>query len=91
VLPAGSSDFEDVTQVEVDQTVGREGLVDEARLRFAGLELAVEPVAWSPVHIVDPAGRQDRFPRAMARFRAADGRTGVGWIEFNQPQQLAQH
>jgi hypothetical protein len=26
-----------------------------------------------------------RFPRAMARFDAADGRTGTGWIEFNQP------
>ncbi len=30
-------------------------------------------------------GRLARFPRALARFDAADGRTGGGWIEWNQP------
>ena len=33
-----------------------------------------------------PDGRISRFPRAVARFVAADGRTGLGWIEWNQPQ-----
>jgi valyl-tRNA synthetase len=32
-----------------------------------------------------PDGRQSRFPRALSRFTEADGRKGVGWIEFNQP------
>jgi hypothetical protein len=45
----------------------------------------VEPVAWSPVLLAHPDGREARFPRALARFRLADGRRGVGWIEFNQP------
>ena len=29
--------------------------------------------------------RHARFPRALCRFEAADGRTGVGWTEWNQP------
>ena len=32
-----------------------------------------------------PDGREDRFPRALARVRAADGRSGLGWVEWNQP------
>ena len=35
----------------------------------------------------DPDGRVARFPRCLARFSPADGRRGVGWIEWNQPQQ----
>ncbi len=86
VLPAGSSEFTDISEVAVRSTVGREGLVEEATLTFGGLELTVEPVAWSPVLMVHPDdGREDRFPRALARYRASDGRTGAGWIEFNQP------
>jgi hypothetical protein len=89
VLPAGSSDFVEATEVAVRSTIGREGLVDEARLTFGGLDLTVEPVAWSPVLLVHPDGREARFPRALARFRASDGRTGAGWIEFNQPPSAA--
>ncbi len=49
------------------------------------MAVTVEPLAWSPVLLISPEGREARFPRAMARFTAADGRSGVGWIEFNQP------
>jgi hypothetical protein len=49
-----------------------------------GVQLSVEPVAWSPVLLVDPDGRESRFPRAMCRVD--DGTSsGVGWIEFNRP------
>jgi hypothetical protein len=86
VLAAGASEFDDVTEVLVAKAVGREGLVDEARLQFGGLDLSVEPIAWSPVLLEHPDGPVSRFPRAMARFTASDGRDGLGWIEFNQPQ-----
>jgi hypothetical protein len=33
----------------------------------------------------DPS-RHWRFPRCLARYRADDGRGGLGWIEWNQPQ-----
>ena len=43
---------------------------------------------FSPVHLVDEAPdgtRHARFPRALCRFETSDGRTGVGWTEWNQP------
>src|SRR5690606_36913966 len=85
VLPAGSSEFQESMELTVEADVGREGLVDRARLVFGGLDLAVTPVAWSPVLLEHPSGRQARFPRAMARVQAADGRRGTCWIEWNQP------
>ena len=35
--------------------------------------------------LIAPDGRTSRFSRAAARFDAADGRAGTGWIEWNQP------
>lgn len=64
----------------------REGLCTEAQLCLDDLELTVSPVAWSPVLLESPDGRLSRFPRALARYTSTDGRTGAGWIEFNQPQ-----
>ena len=43
------------------------------------------PVAFGPVLLCDDDGRTSRFPRAMVRCTADDGRTGSGWIEWNQP------
>jgi hypothetical protein len=50
------------------------------------LELAIEPVAFAPLLLTADDGRVSRFPRAMARFTARDGRAGTGWIEWNQPE-----
>ena len=47
--------------------------------------LDVEPIAWSPVLLVSEDGRESRFPRALCRVQDAAGRSGLGWIEFNQP------
>jgi hypothetical protein len=69
-----------------DEVLGADGLPTEATFTCGELELAIEPVAFSPVHLIDEHdGRTGRFPRALCRFRAADGRTGVGWTEWNQP------
>ncbi len=50
------------------------------------LELDVEPLALAPVLLEGPDGQVSRFPRALCRYTAADGRTGHGWTEWNQPQ-----
>lgn len=73
----------------VEETLGDEQLPTAATIRCApvGLDLAVEPVAFGPLLLVDPDGRVDRFPRAWCRYTAADGRTGEGWIEWNQVQR----
>ena len=43
-------------------------------------------MAFGPLLLTAPDGRISRFPRAAARFDAADGRSGLGWIEWNQPE-----
>lgn len=84
-LPTGSPEFSASDEVQVDVELGREGLPTRSRTRFGGLDLTYEPLAFSPVLLVSPDGREARFPRAMARVAAADGRTGGAWIEWNQP------
>jgi hypothetical protein len=77
-----------VTSLEVTEELGVEGLpvTATARVEPDGLDLRIEPVAFGPVMLVAPDGRVSRFPRAVARFVAADGRAGLGWIEWNQPE-----
>jgi hypothetical protein len=86
VLPPGSSEFEQYGQVGVEAELGREGLIERARLTVGDLDLEITPELWSPVLLVDPAGRRDRFPRALASVTAADGRRGHAWVEWNQNQ-----
>jgi hypothetical protein len=76
-----------VTGLDVTEELGAEGLPTSARARMepVGLDLAVEPLEFAPLLLVATDGRVSRFPRAMARFTALDGRTGTGWIEWNQP------
>ncbi len=71
--------------VDRSQDLGPHGLPVAARWRVADLELRVEPLAFAPIGLVAPDGRTGRFPRAWCRFAAADGRTGHGWTEWNQP------
>jgi hypothetical protein len=66
---------------------GVHGFPASATVGYDDLRLDVEPVAFAPVLLEDGAGRLSRFPRALCRFRdAATGRTGAGWVEWNQPQ-----
>lgn len=70
------------------EELGPEGLPSSAEVTCGPLHLSVEPVAFSPVLLVDPyEDRISRFPRALCRFRSADGRRGHGWTEWNQPQR----
>lgn len=85
VLGAGDTEFGEIDEIPVRAESGREGLIDRAQLTIGDLDLAVEPLAWAPVLLAHPDGREARFPRALARFTATDGRTGTGWIEWNQP------
>jgi hypothetical protein len=84
-LDPDSTDFVEDESVTLDVVEGRERLPERASIGFAGLELEVEPLAFSPVFLVAPDGREARFPRAMCRFGTADGRQGAGWTEWNQP------
>lgn len=67
-----------------------DGIPTAGSWQVGDLALTVEPVASSPVLLTAPDGRLSRFPRAWCCFTAADGRTGHGWTEWNQPQPDAQ-
>ncbi len=81
----GGTPVELVSAFDARPVLGGDDIPTSAELEVEGLGFHVEPLAWSPVLLEAPDGRQARFPRAMARFTAADGRAGIGWIEFNQP------
>ena len=40
----------------------------------------------APVLLTSPDGRVSHFPRAWATVTTGDGRTGVGWVEWNRNQ-----
>jgi hypothetical protein len=83
---------EQIERCAADEVLDAEGLPTSAHLVCGDLDMAVEPVAFSPVHLVDDdAGtrRVSRFPRALCRFETVDGRRGTGWTEWNQPSDPA--
>jgi len=61
-----------------------DGFPLRGQVAIGDLSLGIEPVAFGPA-LLSSKGRVSRFPRAMCRFTAADGRTGLGWTEWNQP------
>ena len=55
----------------------------------AHLAFDVTPLAFGPVLLRNDDGRTSRFPRAMVRYDSDDGRRGLGWIEWNQPDETS--
>ncbi len=80
----------ELSNVRAEETVADSGLVSSARISLGEpqpeLVLDVEPLAFGPLLLVAPDGRVSRFPRAMCRLRAEDGREGLGWVEWNMSQ-----
>ena len=66
-----------------------DGLVTAAHLTLGSgpLEVNVQPLGFGALRMQAPDGRVSYFPRAMATFRTNDGRSGVGWIEWNINQR----
>ncbi len=87
-----------VTSLSVTEELGEHGFPTVGRIDLTAgfaedggavheLGLEVTPTAFGPVLLRNDAdGRVSRFPRAMVTCRTDDGRTGAGWIEWNQPQ-----
>lgn len=87
VLP-GAQPLEDIETFAATTELGGAGLPTSARFAIGSIgEIDVAPVAFAPVQLTSDDGRSSRFPRALCRFTAADGRRGVGWTEWNQPEQ----
>jgi len=71
--------------VHASEEVDGEGFAKSGRIAIDDLELGIEPIAFAPA-LLAWEGRVSRFPRAMCAFTAADGRKGLGWTEWNQPE-----
>jgi hypothetical protein len=78
----------ELKSVAVDERVGDDGLVEGAAMRIDPPELDLELTALAdgPLLLTADDGRTAHFPRSMCRFDAADGRTGLGWAEWNLNQ-----
>jgi hypothetical protein len=81
-----------LTSLSVSEDLGDLGFPTSARIEAVAtpahdIGITVTPVAFGPVLLRDEdSGKSSRFPRAMIACRTDDGRTGTGWIEWNQPQ-----
>ncbi len=69
----------------VTEDIADLGFPRAATVRHDDLTVDVQPLAFGPILLTAPDGRVGHFPRASARFTTADGRSGLGWIEWNQP------
>jgi hypothetical protein len=79
---------EQIASCSSSEERGQHGFPDRATVECGDLHLEVEPLAFAPVLLTaDDGARTSRFPRALCRFTAADGRTGTGWTEWNQVQR----
>jgi hypothetical protein len=82
---------ETVSGLSVVEELGAHGFPTSARIEvetIAGRALGITatPVVMAPVLLRDDSSsKESRFPRAMVRYDLDDGRSGLGWIEFNQP------
>jgi hypothetical protein len=70
--------------VEADEDVDDDGFPEQGRVLIGDLALVIEPIAFGPA-LLTWEGKISRFPRALCRFDAEDGRSGLGWTEWNQP------
>lgn len=84
VTPSGG-DVSAIDGFSVDTTKDAEGIATAAQMRVGPLALDVTPVGHAPLALEASDGRVSRFPRSMCRVATDDGRTGVGWTEWNQP------
>jgi hypothetical protein len=80
---------EQIDECQASEEIGANGFPTVGEITCGPLVMAVEPRYFSPVHLIDESAegtRHARFPRALCRFETADGRSGVGWTEWNQPE-----
>lgn len=74
--------------VAARETFAADGLPVSATLAVdpGGVTATIDVVGHAPVQLVAPDGRISQFPRVWANVTTADGRSGVGWLEWNRNQ-----
>jgi hypothetical protein len=84
------AELEELDAMHTSETTGDAGLVEVGviDLQSAGLELTVTPLGDGPLLMAADDGRTTHFLRSSCRFATADGRTGLGWVEWNHNQEV---
>ncbi len=70
--------------VHANEELDGEGFATKGHVAIADLQLDIAPISFAPA-LLQHEGKVSRFPRALCRFTASDGRDGLGWTEWNQP------
>jgi hypothetical protein len=70
--------------VTARETFGDNGLPQTTTLNYGDLTATIDIRGHAPVLLTSPDGRVSHFPRAWATVATDDGRTGVGWVEWNR-------
>ncbi|WP_343602253.1 phosphotransferase [Mycobacterium sp.] len=85
-LQAGDGTLTELDLVGSRDEFADNGLPTSATLSVnpGALTATVEMRGHAPLRLVATDGRVSRFPRAWGTVRTADGRTGVGWLEWNR-------
>ena len=76
----------ELTKVEACETVWDGELPVSAAVDYDGLIATITPAGHAPVLLTSPDGRLSRFPRSWGPVMTDDGRSGIGWIEWNRSQ-----
>jgi hypothetical protein len=76
---------------ESEEKMNENGLPASASVTFAygtaePFVVEVLPIGHGPLRLVAPDGRVSNFTRCWAQVKVSDGRSGVGWIEWNNVQ-----
>jgi hypothetical protein len=76
----------ELSSVTAQATFAESGLPITTTITMApgDLSVTVEPRGFAPVRLTADDGRISHFPRAWAAVTTGDGRTGVGWVEWNR-------
>jgi hypothetical protein len=76
----------ELQQVAAQATFADNDLPSSTTIAFnpGDLVATVDIRGHAPVLLTSPDGRTSHFPRAWAAVTTADGRTGVGWVEWNR-------
>ncbi|AQT79829.1 phosphotransferase [Mycolicibacterium litorale] len=76
----------ETTAVTAEATFADDGLPLTTTIDFepGPVTATVEILGHAPVRLVSPDGRVSYFPRAWVGVNTADGRSGVGWVEWNR-------
>lgn len=87
IQPPGQEVIE-TTSVDADAILAGSGLplTTTLTLQPGPVVASVTILGHAPVRLESPDGRVSFFPRAWAQVQTADGRRGVGWLEWNRNQ-----